>query len=123
MDIKEKIRIVRQEMMKIQNDDHNFYVNREWKSLQKELKQLIKEEKRLESGFSNDISVENQKFLDREQKTIDDVINELIELKSWIKNQREFLKTEYKNRNLKCSQSERIYNQYSDIIRALSGIK
>jgi hypothetical protein len=123
MDIKEKIRIVRQEMMKIQNDDRNFYVNREWKSLQKELKQLIKEEKRLESGFSNDISVENQKFLDREQKTIDDVINELMELKSWIKNQREFLKTEYKNRNLKCSQSERIYNQYSDIIRALSGIK
>ena len=110
-------------MKEIESIDRNYFIDSKWKILQKELKELIKEKSRQDSGFDNNISNENQLFLDKEQKDLDEIINNLIELTEKLKNKRASLKNEFRLRNLKCSQSERIYNKYAESINILNNIR
>jgi hypothetical protein len=121
--IQERIIQIRNKMKEIESIDRNYFIDSNWKILQKELKELIKEKSRQDSGFNNNISNENQLFLDKEQKDLDEIINNLIELTEKLKNKRALLKNEFRLRNLKCSQSERIYNKYAESINILNNIR
>ena len=121
--IQERIIQIRNKMKEIESIDRNYFIDSKWKILQKELKELIKEKSRQDSGFDNNISNENQLFLDKEQKDLDEIINNLIELTEKLKNKRASLKNEFRLRNLKCSQSERIYNKYAESINILNNIR
>lgn len=121
--IQERIIQIRNKMKEIESIDRNYFIDSNWKILQKELKELIKEKSRQDSGFDNNISNENQLFLDKEQKDLDEIINNLIELTEKLKNKRVSLKNEFRLRNLKCSQSEKIYNKYAESINILNNIR
>ena len=121
--IQERIIQIRNKMKEIESIDKNYFIDSKWKILQKELKELIKEKSRQDSGFNNNISNENQLFLDKEQKDLDEIINNLIELTEKLKNKRASLKNEFSLRNIKCSQSERIYNKYAESINILNNIR
>lgn len=121
--IQERIIQIRNKMKEIESINRNYFIDSKWKILQKELKELIKEKSRQDSGFNNNISNENQLFLDKEQKDLDEIINNLIELTEKLKNKRASLKNEFRLRNLKCSQSERIYNKYAESINILNSIR
>ena len=121
--IQERIIQIRNKMKEIESINRNYFIDSKWKILQKELKELIKEKSRQDSGFDNNISNENQLFLDKEQKDLDEIINNLIELTEKLKNKRASLKNEFRLRNLKCSQSERIYNKYAESINILNNIR
>lgn len=121
--IQERIIQIRNKMKEIESINRNYFIDSKWKILQKELKELIREKSRQDSGFNNNISNENQLFLDKEQKDLDEIINNLIELTEKLKNKRASLKNEFRLRNLKCSQSERIYNKYAESINVLNKIR
>lgn len=121
--IQKRIIQIRNKMKEIESINRNYFIDSKWKILQKELKELIREKSRQDSGFNNNISNENQLFLDKEQKDLDEIINNLIELTEKLKNKRASLKNEFRLRNLKCSQSERIYNKYAESINILNNIR